>query len=437
MKRLRAWLWLGFVACGLAGLAVGAGAQPSGRPVVEVPIHGMVDDGMAHLVQRSIALANAEHARAVVLEVNSSGGLVEAALRIKDAIFSANEPVIAYVSDRAFSSASLISLASNRIVMAPGAAIGSAEPHPNSKEATSALRAEFESTAIRNHRNPVLAGAMVDPSIPVPQYKETGGYLNLTANDALKAGIADAIEPTLGDALSEEHLSGAPVIRAHYSWGEELARIVNTPVLSGMLLTIGLLGFILEMQTMHGIAGAIGVTALALFFGTHIYAGFSDWLVIALAIAGAIGVLWELHVVPGHGVPGILGGVALLFAVLLAFGIPFFFVGIETVATAIVLAVAAFAVFTRVFPHNAWMNRLALAAAQGPEYVSSADFSALRGATGTANSYLRPVGIASIDGVRVDVLTEGEFIPSGTPIRVTRVEGARIFVEPLSTPELK
>ncbi|HEY5424959.1 MAG TPA: NfeD family protein, partial [Candidatus Tumulicola sp.] len=58
----------------------------------------------------------------------------------------------------------------------------------------------------------------------------------------------------------------------------------------------------------------------------------------------------------------------------------------------------------------------------------------LHGLTGTAASYLRPAGIAAIEGRRVDVLTEGEFIPQGTPIRVVRVEGSRIFVEAVSLP---
>jgi membrane-bound serine protease (ClpP class) len=423
------------VICGIAGYAAQAPAQPAARPIVVIPIHGMVDDGMAHLVQRSVDQANAEHAQAVILDVNSLGGLVEAALSIKDAIFSAHEPVIAFISHRAVSSAALISLASNRIVMAPGAAIGPAEPHPDNSETVAYLRTEFESTAMRNHRNPTLAGAMVDKSVDVPEYKAAGTFLALNTADARKAGIADAVAPTFDQMLADEHLNGAPVVRTGYTWGEELARFANTPAISSLLLTIGMLGLILEMQTLHGIAGTIGVAALALFFGTHVYAGFSNGLVIALAIAGLLGILWELHVVPGHGAPGILGGIALLLSILLAFGIPFFFVAIETVSTSIILAVVVFAFFTRLYPQNAWMGRLALAAAQGPEYVSSADYRSLRGAVGTATSYLRPAGIASIDGRRVDVLTQGEFIPAGTPVRVTRVEGARIFVEPVSIPD--
>src|SRR5579862_853141 len=170
VSKLRAWLCLGLIACGMAGLAAAALAQ-GGRPVVIIPIQGTVDEGMAHLVQRSIARANEENAAAVVLDVNSLGGLVAAALQIKDAEFSAHEPVIAYVSNRAYSSAALISLSSNRIIMAPAASIGSAEPHPDTRETVSALKAEFEASATRSHRDPKLAAAMVDRTIDVPDYK--------------------------------------------------------------------------------------------------------------------------------------------------------------------------------------------------------------------------------------------------------------------------
>jgi membrane-bound serine protease (ClpP class) len=437
MKRIRAAIWLGLAILGLAGFAGSALAQPGARPVVVIPINGMVDDGMAHLVQRSINEANNDNARAVVLDVNSPGGLVEAALLIKDAIYAAHEPVIAYISGMGASSAALISLSAHRIVMAPGAVIGPAEPHPDTTESVAYLRAQFESVADRNNRNVKLAAAMVDKHVEYPPYTQSGSFLALRTRDALATGMADAQAPTLAVALSEEHLSGAPVITTRYSWGEELARIVNTPEISTLLLTIGMLGLILEMQTLHGIAGIVGISALGLFFGTHIYAGFSNALVIGLAIIGLLGILWELHVVPGHGLPGILGGLALVASVLLAFGIPFFVTAVETLSSAIILAAIGFAILTRYFPRNAWMDRFVLAAAQGPEYVASADFRALRGATGTASSYLRPAGIASIDGKRVDVLTEGEFIPAGTPVRVTRVEGARIFVEPLTSPSPK
>jgi membrane-bound serine protease (ClpP class) len=431
---VRAWLWCGFAVCGLTGAS---GAPSFERPVVIVPIEGTVDDGMAHLVRRSVEEANQQHAQAIVLDVNSPGGLVEAAFLIRDALFSAQEPVNAYVGERAYSAAALITLSANRIIMAPGASIGAAEPvvdggaQPPSDKIVSALRAEFESTAERNHYNPKLAGAMVDKNVSVPQYKRDGVVLTLNTDDAVRSGIASGTAPTLDAALTEFHLSGAPRVTESFSWAEAVARFATDPVVSGILLTVGMLGLLIEMQTLHGIAGIVGVGALALFFGSHVYSGFSNGFVAVLAVLGLLGILWELHVVPGHGLPGILGAVALLVAVLFAFGMPFLFVGIETIATAIILTVIAFTLTVRAVPQNAWAHRLALVAAQGPDYVASRDYGDLRGRIGTAVSYLRPAGIASINGRRIDVLTEGEFIAQGTSVRVVRVEGARVFVEPV------
>jgi membrane-bound serine protease (ClpP class) len=432
--RLRAWLSCALLLGGLAGVA---GASSIDRPVVVVPITGTVDDGMAHLVERSVDEANRSNARAILLEVNSPGGLVSSAFRIRDALFSAQEPVDAYVSQRAYSAAALITLSASHIIMAPGASIGAAEPVeaggtvPPSDKIISALRGEFESTAERTHHSPQIAGAMVDKNASLPQYKRSGMVLTLNTDDAVRAGVAEGTATTLDAALADLRLAGAPLVSQSYSFGETLARFATDPVVSGLLLTLGMLGLLIEMQTLHGIAGIIGVGALALFFGSHVYAGFSNDFVVALAVIGLVGILWELHVVPGHGLPGILGAGALLVAVLLAFGLPFLFVGVETIATAIVLTVIGFTLTVRAVPQNAWAHRLALSAAQGPEYVTSTDFGALRGRAGTATSFLRPAGIASIDGRRIDVLTAGEFIAAGTPIRVVRVEGARIFVEPL------
>jgi membrane-bound serine protease (ClpP class) len=216
--------------------------------------------------------------------------------------------------------------------------------------------------------------------------------------------------------------------------------VATSPFVSGLLLTIGLLGLLLEMQTLHGIAGFIGFLALALFFTAHIAVGDATVFVVVLALLGLFGILYELHIVPGHAIPGVLGSIALLASLLLAFG-PFgaaaFFVALQTVATAIVLTIILFYLATRAIPENAWFARLTFAGVQGAEYVTSTDNSQFFGKVGIANSYLRPAGVALIDGHRVDVLTQGEFIPQGTPVRVTRVEGARVFVEPFALPSYK
>ncbi|MBV9973074.1 MAG: nodulation protein NfeD [Candidatus Eremiobacteraeota bacterium] len=418
------------ILAGSAGMLLSARGGAEQNAVVVIPIHGTIDEGMAHLVQRAVADANASGARAIVLDINTFGGLVSAATEIRDAMLTARMPTIAYVSERAWSAGALVALSAQQIAMAPGSSIGAAEPIPTTVKTVSALRAEFESTAQRNHRDPKIAAAMVDVNADAPDYKKHGAILTLRADDAKRAGIAQRVDLSLPDVLRDYHLQSYPTTTAEYSFGEQVARFATSPEVSGLLLTIGMLGLLIEMQTLHGIAGLVGVLAFALFFGTHVYAGFSNGLVIGLAVLGVFGILYELHVVPGHGAPGILGGIALLLAVLLAFGIPFFFVAIQTISTAIILTVAFFWLATRYWPENAFMKRLTFAAVQGPDYVTSRDLTFLRGLSGTASSFLRPAGVATIDGKRVDVLTEGDFIPAGTPVRVTRVEGARVFVEP-------
>ncbi|MFN2459913.1 MAG: nodulation protein NfeD [Candidatus Velthaea sp.] len=401
------------------------------NPVVVVPIAGTIDAGMAHLVDRAVRDARDRHARAIVLEVNTFGGLVSAATEIRDALFAADVPVYAYVSQRAWSAGALITLSASKIAMAPGSSIGAAEPIPKTVKTVSALRGEFESTAARNHRNPKIAGAMVDATLNVPPYKGTGAILTLTADDAVRARVADAVVPTMNAAFAGFGLRDAGVVTAQYSFGERVARFATNPEISGILLTIGFLGLLIEMQTLHGIAGTLGVAALALFFGTHVYAGFSNGFVIALAIAGLLGILFELHVLPGHGIAGTVGTIALVSAIVLAFGIAFVFIALQAVAIAIVLTAIFFMLATRIYPENAFMRRLVFVGAQGPDYVTSANYRDLIGQTGIASSYLRPAGVATIAGRRVDVLTEGDFVTAGSALRVTRVEGARIFVKPI------
>ncbi|GAC1523930.1 MAG: hypothetical protein NVS2B3_19460 [Vulcanimicrobiaceae bacterium] len=141
-----------FAIVALLGVAAQASGESTSGRVVVVPISGTVDEGMAHLVERAVREANADRAAALVLDVNTPGGLVNAAFEIRDAMFAARVPTIAYVSQRAYSAGALISLSARTIVMAPGSSIGAAEPIPNDPKHVSALRAEFAATAARSMR---------------------------------------------------------------------------------------------------------------------------------------------------------------------------------------------------------------------------------------------------------------------------------------------
>ncbi len=429
LRRLAALLCL--LAGGLSAWAQSAAAAPEGGVLV-VPIRGIIDEGMAHLVVRAVAQAKAEHARAIVLDVNTFGGLLTAGAEIRDALLHSDVEVDAYV-ERATSVGALVTLAASHIVMTPSGTLGDAEPIPNDPKHVSFLRGEFEATAQARHRNTRLAEAMVDKAIDVPAYKSPKTLLNLSADAARATGFSEATVPTLAAAFAHFGVAGAPRTDAAYTLAEQIARIATNPQISGLLLTLGFLGLLIELQTLHGVAGAIGAGSLALFFGTHIYAGFSNGLILALALVGVLLILFELHVLPGHGIAMTLGVLLLVASVLLAFGgLEFIVGGLQALAVAIVLSAVTFALLQRVLPENAFVKRLTFAGTQGPDYVASADHRHLLGASGTALSFLRPAGVATFGGVRVDVLTEGEFVPAGTPVRVTRVEGARIFVRALS-----
>jgi membrane-bound serine protease (ClpP class) len=428
LRRLVAALCLLAGAVSAVGSLALAGGSPEGKVEV-IPIRGTIDEGMAHMVSRSVAEAQAEHARAIVLDVNTFGGLVTAGAEIRDSLLTSTVPVDAYVT-RATSAGALVTLAASRIVLNDAGTIGDAQPIPKTDKIVSFLRGEFEATAKRYHRDPHLAGAMVDSSIDAPDYKPPGSVLNMTADDALKAHFSEATVASFGAALEHFGVANAARVGAEYTLGEQIARIATNPEISGILLAIGFLGLLIELQTLHGIAGAIGAASLALFFGTHIYAGFSNGLVLAVALVGLLLILVELHVLPGHGIAGVLGVLILFASVLLAFGVPFFVGALQALAIAIILSAVAFALLQRVLPENAFVKRLTFAGTQGADYVASLDHRHLLGASGVALSFLRPSGVAEFGDVREDVLTEGEFVPAGTPIRVTRVEGARIFVRP-------
>ena len=143
-------------------------------------------------------------------------------------------PTVAYVAQRAYSAGALITLADH--THRDGAGFehrGGRAASRTTPKYVSALRAEFDSTAQRNHRDQVLAAAMVDKSVDVPAYKKPGAILTLTAEDAERAGIADAIAPTLDGALARRTVSRVRVERAQYTWGEWLARFATTPEVSG------------------------------------------------------------------------------------------------------------------------------------------------------------------------------------------------------------
>jgi len=152
--------------CLLAGVVsagVHAALAAPDRNGRDRPDQRTIDEGMAHLVTRAVAEAKAGHARAIVLDVNTFGGLVQSGTEIRDALFGSEVPVYAYV-ERAWSAGALVSLAASRIVVEDGGSIGSAQPiRTIPRRSGRARRVPLDRRALSPQRD--ARRAMVDTSV--------------------------------------------------------------------------------------------------------------------------------------------------------------------------------------------------------------------------------------------------------------------------------
>ncbi len=446
--------WLGtllLLAPGLLFAGAAAFAQEQRRVVYVAPIEGIIDLGLAPFVQRVLDEATAAGAAAVVLEINTFGGRVDAAVQIRDALLNSRVRTVAFVNKRAISAGALISLAAENIVMAGGGTIGAATPvqagqpgaaaQPVEEKTVSYVRKEFRATAESRKRPPLLAEAMVDADVAIPGVIAKGKLLTLTTEEALKHKLADFRADTLEDALQRLGLGGAETRRVSPNWAEIVVRFLTHPVVSSLLITIAMLGIIIELRTPgFGIPGGVGIASLALFLWGHWLVQLAGWEELLLALIGVALLALEVFVIPGFGIAGVLGILAILAGLVLSMLGPgntpqFMMLAGARVVFALLLAVVASLVLLRFLPRLPFGRRLilerGLAATQG--YVAAPEGDAQwLGKRGRASSTLRPAGIAEFDGRRVDVVSEGELIDAGQSIEVIRVDGNRIVVRPIT-----
>ena len=149
-----------------------------------VQVQGEINGVQAAKLSRAIENAEATGQEAVLLEIDTFGGQVDAAVRMRDRLLRSQVPVFCYVQPRAWSAGALIALACDRIYMAPGSSIGAAEPIPATEKNIAALKAEFAATAGQRNRNAQAAAAMVDNTLGYAPYAAPGQILALTSLQA-------------------------------------------------------------------------------------------------------------------------------------------------------------------------------------------------------------------------------------------------------------
>jgi len=457
-------------------------AQASVRKVYVVPVSGTVDPGMAAFIKRALEASVDDPDPLFIIEIDTFGGRVDSALQIVDSLLSVPEgKTIAFVKTKAISAGALISLACGRLVMKPNTTIGDCAPITYSKEGPkvlgekfqSPLRAKFRALARRNGYPETLAESMVTAEMAVyaveiegktlyldsqafddlsPAEKEKvsskktivakGELLTMDDTEALELGFSRMSVNNMDEMLQRMDIKNYTLVRVEESWSETFVRFIGA--IAPLLLMIGLASLYMEIQVPgFGVMGIIGITCLALVFLNQYLVGLADHTEILLLILGIILLGFELFVIPGFGIAGIAGLIFIAAGAILAFQDfvipdPSFPWQAELLVKNIlhVLGALFMAIILALFTLRYILPRLSVVV-EGP-YLdatlkdSRADSLEAKGAEvgdiGIALTSLRPSGKAKFKGEIFDVITEGEFMEKGTPVKISEIKGNRIIV---------
>jgi len=425
-------------------------AYPAGQ-VYRVPIQDMIDLGLPPYIERVIEQAERDQPQAIIFDIDTFGGRIDGATRIKDAIMSATVPTVAFINRRAISAGALISLSCETIFMTKGATIGAAtavdlEGKKASEKVISYMREEMSATAEARGRPPRIAEAMVDEEMEVPfvivegdtvrlddvEGSKVGKLITLTTEKALRFSIADGMYDTFEDVLAALDLADAEIVVFSPNWSEKVVRFLTDPVVSSLLMTLGFLGLMWELKSPgFGAGGIIGLVALTLFFSTSFIAQLATFTEVLIFLTGLTLLILEVAVIPGFGLAGLSGiGFMLwgLYKMLLGEypdpeQMQRAFVGLNI---GILGGIIGAILVIRTFIGSKFFKRHVPISSE--EYNIAMGVDDLVGRAGVALTELMPTGKAEIGNHQVNVISRGEYIPKGARIEVLRVEGNTAFV---------
>ena len=458
----RAWLRALAVVALLGSAGVSPRAAEPGRALVyAIDIRREIDNTTWLYLRNGLAEARALEADAVLLHMNTYGGLLEAADSMRTAVLYSPIPVHVFIDNNAASAGALISIACQKIFMREGANIGAATVVEQTGEAApdkyqSYMRSMIRSTAEAHgkdtlvqagdtvykwRRDPLIAEAMVDDRVVVPHLVDSGKVLTLTAREALAWGYCDGIAESEEEVITR-YLGYADYTVRRYAptWFDNVKGFFMSPVVQGLLIVLIIGGIYFEMQTPGlGFPSAVSLVAALLYFIPLYIDGLAaNWEILLFAV-GVILILLEVFVIPGFGVAGI-GGIVLVVGGLtmsLLDNRDFDFRGVSgfdtgraalTVLLGLGIGFSLVVWLSNRIGHRGPLRRLALHA-DLEEAVSTPSLAELVGKRGVAVTVLRPSGTVDIEGEPYDSVSESGFIAPGTPVCVVRFENAQLYVE--------
>jgi len=328
--------------------------------VAVIPCKGMIDDALFYSIKRRTEIALRAGAKYLIYEIQTYGGMVDAADSIAKYLIQRAAPrghTVAYVTTEAISAGALISVSCQDIIMQENTTIGDCAPITmggqlegvEREKAESFVRVAFRRAAEANGYPELLLKAMVTMQTEVYRVRnlQTGQYeffegdklpkdpnkyevgsaveidgkdelLSLTAPQAQEYGLARAVVKDLDAALV--FLAKRDAVRFHEapmvlepSWSEHMVSWLNSPVIMGILFMLALLGAYVEFSTPgFGLPGIVAVIAFAIILGSKYLVGMANWVEIVLLFTGLLLLMVEIFVLPGFGVAGILGILCML-----------------------------------------------------------------------------------------------------------------------------
>ncbi|MAL64568.1 MAG: peptidase [Candidatus Marinimicrobia bacterium] len=427
--------------------------------IYRVPIEGVIDLGLPPYIKRVIKEAEASKINAIVFEINTFGGRVDAATQIKDAILSSEVQTIAFINRRAISAGALISLSCEKIFMTGGGLIGAATAvdmsgKKGSEKVISFMREEMASTAEQRGRNKDIARGMVDEELSFTHLflnqdsilvndiegRKEGKLISLTTDQALKYQIADGVAEDINFVLDSLGYKSVQIVEKSENWSEDIVRFLTNPVVASLLTTFGFLGILFELQSPGwGIPGFVGLTCLILSLSASYIAQLATMSDLLFVFAGIGMVLVEILVIPGFGIIGI-GGFGLMIYGLYLLLLPDIPVGDEIVGQAmdgffigLVGSIVGLIFLARLMIKTKFWKQLTSPEVQKKinGFSNSFGWESFKGKDGIADTDLHPSGWVRVENERVFVVSQGDFIRKGAKINVLSVDGNRIVVREL------
>lgn len=415
------------------------------KKVFIVPIKDQIDFSMTRLVTQALKEASEKGADYILVDMNTYGGLLDEADKIKLLLLNYPKPVWVYINDNAASAGALLSLACDSIYMAKGASMGAATvvdqdgmAHPDKVQ--SYMRSRMRALAEVSRRDTSLAEAMVDPNVILKDstLKKRGQVLTLTTKEALKYGFCEKQVEGYEEIFLHNHLSNPIVMSYERSTTDHMFDFFMNGWVTALLIFIILIAFFMELGSPSGVPSVVIVLLGVLFFLPRYNAGLiENWEILLLGV-GVVLLMLEVFVIPGFGVVGILGIGAVLGALCLMMLNNHYFdfeyvsqnqmVSVALILfSCILLIVVLFFILSSKLLNNKFFRKIALTQTMTTttelNQIDNSIVSHTHLIHQIADTYtdLRPSGKIILNGEVYDALTKGNFIDKGKKVEILAV----------------